>query len=869
MAIPQQQYMKLKGGENASTTDIYTSNRIKVGDTLKISGTASNNGIFTVSSIILNETGGSDDDVYYVLKGRAIVSESSDTSRDLRIEVIRATGDKLCAMADAAGSGNIDVWSTNNTTSPGTRGNGWTIDAITPTLSGLPAKYIYFFVDEALRSCNINEECESSIKWFGFIQRDQFANSNDSSLSPIFSEWQQHPNTLSPPLSSAGLTYAYAGTDFTENKSGGGNYYNSSNNGVARAKEANEDADLSGDTEDVKLKTAVSDLAATGFTFENNNDTKDILDQSFTGEVITIGTAFGVAPNEYLTCKTPSTGSDITYQRAYGGSLTGTAPIAYAEHATPIINRGIGWNISVANGSSDGDWLPDVYEFHQTFIYDGNQESLPIRMGTGASSNVAFTHTASGGKSLRVAVFADVAYEGRVSGGRIYIRRYESDDELTLLLDIDIVQGVRSSLTGAFKTWVYSSNGIGFEVIPDAVGNCKEPNIDTYTTINGFSSQTKFISIGKQNEMYKDVVVANRRAFIVNVRTSGYTGELEKYGDRLMYSEINRFDTFLESNFIDVSKGDYGEYVAIKTFADRLLAYKHNLVHIINIASPNPANWYLEDTVRYAGVNYKYSVTNTKYGVAWVSDNGCYLYDGEKITNLIERKLGVNKVSWQTTNDSTPVEWAEFVNGSANIKDAMIGYEPMSDSLVIVRSPSDSTTSSEYGYVYDFNSAGWTFKRFLLTADSTQVTNFFQDWNNNLCISEHVGTNQTNIKKYLNVPTARSVQSIITRDIDFGDPTTIKKIYKVIFSYKSSVDQAIPLRYRKNGELSSNAFDTETLSETIDGNSNMNYNIGTFTPSSPISIGSISFEFTLPNIGIFEINEITIEYRIIRQKTLT
>ena len=85
MAIPQQQYMKLKGGENSSTTDIYTSNRIKVGDTLKISGTASNNGIFTVSSIVLDSTGGSDDDVYYVLKGRQIVSESSNTNRDLRI----------------------------------------------------------------------------------------------------------------------------------------------------------------------------------------------------------------------------------------------------------------------------------------------------------------------------------------------------------------------------------------------------------------------------------------------------------------------------------------------------------------------------------------------------------------------------------------------------------------------------------------------------------------------------------------------------------------------------------------------------------------------------------------------------------------
>ena len=59
-------------------------------------------------------------------------------------------------------------------------------------------------------------------------------------------------------------------------------------------------------------------------------------------------------------------------------------------------------------------------------------------MGNGASTIATFEHTASGGKSLRVAVYADVVYSGRISGGRIYIRRAKSDDELTLLLDIFI-----------------------------------------------------------------------------------------------------------------------------------------------------------------------------------------------------------------------------------------------------------------------------------------------------------------------------------------------------------------------------------------------------------------------------------------------
>ena len=102
-------------------------------------------------------------------------------------------------------------------------------------------------------------------------------------------------------------------------------------------------------------------------------------------------------------------------------------------------------------------------------------------------------------------------------------------------------------------------------------------------------------------------------------------------------------------------------YIAIKTFADRLIAYKHNLVHIINIASPNPANWYLEDTLRYGGINFKYSATNTKYGIAWVSDTGCYLYDGNKVTNLIERKLGVNEEGYAANMVKLKSKYPELV----------------------------------------------------------------------------------------------------------------------------------------------------------------------------------------------------------------
>ena len=856
MSAPQQQYMKLVGGSSASNSTIHTSKFIKVGDTIKISGTASNNGIFTISNVV--STGG---DVYFVLKGNTVTSETSaGAGTNPKIEVIRATGDKMLAMGNAGLEGQVAVWSDNNTTSPGSNNNGWTANAINPFLgtgSNLPTKYVYFFVDEVLRVCNINEQAPSLIKWFGFIQRDQFGNSNNNSLTAKFSEWQEHPNKLSPPRVTGKYTIAYGirydtANNFTENTVG--NYYlNPSGTNIRGVRLPKRDS-----TSNLRLKDA-HNSTTTAFTFENSAPA-DRLDQASAGEVITIGDALNASPTEYLFCKKESTGSTITYDRAYGGALAGTAPASHSDEDTPIIERGVGWNIAVMDGTSDGGWLPDTYEFYQTFIYDDNQESLPVKMGNGAATINTFNHTTAGGKSLRVAVYADIVYNGRISGGRIYIRPAESDDELTLLLDIDIVQGVRSSLLGEFNTWVYSSNGIGFEVIPDAIGNCREPNIDTYTTINGFSNQTKFISIGKKNEMYKDVVVANRRAFIVNVRTSGYTGELEKYGDRLMYSEINRFDTFLEGNFIDVSKGDYGEYVAIKTFADRLLAYKHNLVHIINIASPNPANWYLEDTIRYGGINFKYSATNTKYGIAWVSDTGCYLYDGNKITNLIERKLGVNEVTNSESDAGTIFKWSDFVNGSAHLKDAMIGYDSMSNALIIIRSPSDGTTNSDNAFIFDFNTGGWALHNSIIT-DSNQISNFFQDWHNNLCVGVASG-DDVEWKKYLPVPLATTGQKLYTKDIDFGDPSTNKKIYAVTLTYKSSVGQANALKFAINGKQSFSSFATKTMSATID------YDVVTFKATNPISCGSIQFLLELPSSGTFELNEMSIEYRVIRIKTI-
>ena len=841
--------MKLTGGTSSSNSTIYTSSLISIGDNIRISGTAKNNGVFTITDI--TEDGS---DVYYILKGTPIVSENS--GGDPEIEVISRLGDKMCALGDVDSAGGIDIWSRNATTDYTTKDNGWTSRAISPTISGNNAKYIFHFADEALRVCDTNEQNSSLVKWFGYIERQQFssANSETASVGLVFSEWQEHPNSLDPPKSTNSLTYAYGHTSHDGTDNATAFYQNSDNRGVVIAKK---------DTvSELRLDDA-HDFTTTSFNFENTNDV-DVLDQSVIGEVISIGADSGSTPDEFLFC-TKTSGADggsITYLRSYGGALVGDAPATYSTHTGNILERGLGFNIGVSSGSSEGQWESGEYEFYQSFIYDGNQESIPVRMGDGAATIAPFTHTVNDLQSIRVSVYADLAYSGRITGGRIYTRLHDTSDELILLADIDIEKGVRTTLDGDHVGWTYEA-GDGFYVIGDATGNCLKPNIDTYETINGFSPDVNFVSIGGIGELYKASIVTNRRTFVANVRTKGKSGKVEKFADRIMYSEIGKFDTFLEHNFIDVSKGDYGEYTALESFADRLLAFKNNLVHIINISSPSIYNWYLEDTFKYYGVNFPYSVTRTSNGISWVSANGVYLYDGSGIRNLLGRKIAVNKESFT----STFLNWQVWY--SVGVKDPMIGYDSISNSLLILKSPTDSAGTSNAGFIYDFDTDAWVFHNKIFT-DSEHMTNFITDWNNNLTVGINVtgDTSDVNFKKFLPIESDKEDQVFVTGDIDFGQPGRTKKIYKVIVTYRSNSAETTPFKYAVDGKQNFGGDGGGTFTGDFADTSNK-WDVVTLTPSSTISCQSIQIKFVPPSTGTFEINDITIQYRVIRGKEVT
>jgi len=371
-------------------------------------------------------------------------------------------------------------------------------------------------------------------------------------------------------------------------------------------------------------------------------------------------------------------------------------------------------------------------------------------------------------------------------------------------------------------------------------------NADTYESLNGFSQDEKYISLGQNGESYKTSVVSNRRVFIANVKRYDSNNALRVRSDSIMYSEINRFDTFPNFNFIDIGVNDGDEFIKLEAFADRLLAYKENTLYIINIGGGSDTQWFLESEHKNMGVDFHAAVVKTDFGVAWVNKNGLFFYDGSQIRNLQSKVL--------------ESEWTSFVND-----DTIIGYEPTHKHLVIVRDAAASGNTSGDAYVYSFITNSFTFVEDMV--DNAVKTNIITDLHNNMTLG--VGTDE--LESYDGEPDAGTTFDIKLKDDDFGLPNTVKKIYGVTVEYSSSAASSNGVKYTytsSSGVKQDSYTNLGSLSDT--GNSG-EYNppllyVDKFNLTTPISASSFQVQLDLSGSSVQKINSVGVEYRPLRKR---
>ena len=420
--------------------------------------------------------------------------------------------------------------------------------------------------------------------------------------------------------------------------------------------------------------------------------------------------------------------------------------------------------------------------------------------------------------------------------------------------------GIRGKLSDEYTMWTNTAAGQYTATII-----LQDPSIDTYATINGYSSNEGKLYIGDSGDGYKASVFANRRMFVGGVKMTFEDGIQRQMLDRIMYSPVNKPDVFPLSNFIDVVQGDAEPYIRLESVGNKLFAFKSDNLYVINIGNSNPAGWYLESTHKGMGVMSSGAVFKTDFGLVWANVNGLYAYQaGGGLTEFTEDKL----LSGYKTDGYSKPSWGKLITVGT-----VVGYDKKEKEVVVLLDSGSVTNDQAFGgngadvVVYDIETKSFFYgKNRLLSAGI--ASNFDYDWNGDLVYASEA-SDSVNIKAWQSDDQTSTAFLYQTKDFDFGIPSRYKKIYAVYLTYKHSDSNAATtfLKYAKDGGTSFVSVDgdgsTALATNSLDQAATFEIHKITFT--TPLKCQSIALQLNGPtsNATKLEINDIGIEYRLL------
>lgn len=510
--------------------------------------------------------------------------------------------------------------------------------------------------------------------------------------------------------------------------------------------------------------------------------------------------------------------------------------------------------LGIKADGSDGLWQPGNYAIGITYVYHNNQESLI----TNWTSNLNITE----GQypvvqiSINDAVLDTATQEKFIQGMRVYLRNLTAgDEEYVLLIDVDFELGSRISLTDEFDA--FNTSNTGYAITDDTRNDSssgsgimayevKQANIETYSTINGFSPNEHAIHFYNNDYKYKTATIANQRAFIGNVKYVDSNGKAKVMGDRIQYSPVVRYDTFPQSYFIDIGANDGDEIVKLLEFQDRLFVYKKNKLFIINIASTTEAGWYLEGEFMNRGIESPYAIVKSDIGVIWANQHGLFAFS-----------QGIQKLSDNILDKTWSTHWS-----STN---ALVGFIPKRNQVMIIKNASDM---SKGGYIFDIQTK--SFSRINHTStlktggvvNSRPISNLIV-LNNELCTFVDDSTNGTTNNQLIffdvnNVDAVSQTVDIQTPVITGGLYSVDKHIYSIYVTYKNN-GSALLLKAKYDSDVSfQNKFGTDN--NKLDS-STLTTEEFVITSDNVINTKSIQLQISGTADASFELQDMTVVLR--------
>jgi hypothetical protein len=512
-----------------------------------------------------------------------------------------------------------------------------------------------------------------------------------------------------------------------------------------------------------------------------------------------------------------------------------------------------------------GTWS-GTYTFYLSYIFDNGVETGLSALGTDAfvdeqcQFNVSIQHTNAdplGGNQ-------------RIEGARLYFRHADSS-ERWLLAEIHLIDGIKGALDTTYTSWD-NPTGTTYDLASEMIFN-DPPEIYSYASINGYpanevytKSPDTYIASTPLDVRYKTATVGQQGSvFIGNVIFNG-----KVFADGMMYSMPGKSGVFPQYNMFDSPSSDGTPIIALASFQDTILQFKDNAMYVINIA--NPGQFYAEASFRDCGVANPCQVFTTSFGVIFANKFGCFIYDGQKVISLTNGKFDIG--DWAISEASSiGIDAADNSSGSSSVPS--VGYDPRGQNIIVLKDIGHESNKTE-AWVYNMVTQSWTKgDPFIDNADNDVTSNFQISPNGYLSMIHYDASNPpeapyTYNPDLVNSPDTQTI-TYVTKDIDFGFPNNKKKIQKIFVTYAGNAN-SLTATYIENGHPTVNGAMTNAESsdatfvdagEISSNNTYSFHNRAIFTlDSHPASLYSIQLKFTGSVEDEFEINDITIQYRL-------
>ena len=417
------------------------------------------------------------------------------------------------------------------------------------------------------------------------------------------------------------------------------------------------------------------------------------------------------------------------------------------------------------------------------------------------------------------------SWNARINGFKIYMRDVTDGDaskEFRLFSEVNFNKGTYTIFAADDSELILEQPATHAIATLTTGTTLKIKPIDTYLSENLFTEQTII------DAQYKVAEVVGRRVYIGNVKQGGRT-----YPDRMLRSPVNKFDTFPETNFIDVAIGDGDRITALKSFGDRLLQYKRDAVYVINTSGESEV---LEAEYPNAGVAKPSQVVKTNLGIAWFNPSGLWFFDGQSIQNL-------------TRN----IEANQYPDHEVQI--GIIGFDKYTNRVIYTPQVNSGLATIWYMYDLELKSYQRYYSGDLFAhseSGANHYTNMITDADGNLIIGYVDNATPTELNFYQWSNNASEGQSISitdvwkSKDIDLLSPAVNKKIYKVYVTYKCTGHSGVKMTYATDGSASftgtfaaSTNYNAESFStngtHTGFKNTNGSWAVAELKPSSSIN----------------------------------